>query len=300
MSGYTKLFNSILASTIWRASDTTRIVWITLLAMSDKDGICEGSIPGLADLAHVSVEDCETALAELAAPDTYSRTSEHEGRRIETIDGVGWQLLNHAKYRMKMSEDERREYNRKKQAEHRAKQKEAVNECQTESMTVNDSQSQSAMSAHTDTDTDSEADKEKPSEAASPLVAKESEGKTILISQVLSGIKKELGLKRHSPGQERDWANYAGLAFDNGFTASEFLECFTLLRKQKWRTGAVSADQVSKNLSELPKLRLDGKQNNPKLQTASEKIAADDEVRKNRVPRMPKPGSADTETLKGN
>lgn len=169
MSGYTKLFNSILASTIWRASDTTRIVWITLLAMSDKDGICEGSIPGLADLAHVSVEDCETALAELAAPDTYSRTSEHEGRRIEPIDGVGWQLLNHAKYRMKMSEDERREYNRRKQAEHRAKEKElkdaevsnSVNEYQTESMTVNDSQSQSAMSAHTDTESKAEKKREK-------------------------------------------------------------------------------------------------------------------------------------------
>lgn len=123
MSGYTKLFNSILASTIWRADDKTRIVWITLLAMSDKDGICEGSVPGLADMARVSLEDCEHALLELSSPDAYSRTSEHEGRRIEAVDGVGWRLLNHAKYRAKMSEDERREYNRKKQAEWREKHK---------------------------------------------------------------------------------------------------------------------------------------------------------------------------------
>ncbi len=172
MSGYTKLFNSILASTIWRAPDHTRLVWITLLAMSDKDGVCEGSIPGLADLAHVTVDQCEEALVELHSPDPYSRTSEHEGRRIETIDGVGWQLLNHAKYRVKMSEDERREYNRMKQAEWRKKQKEGlskpVNKSQTMSMTVNDSQSLSAMSAHTDTDTEANTDKKEKKKKSAP------------------------------------------------------------------------------------------------------------------------------------
>lgn len=172
MSGYTKLFNSILASTIWRSSDKTRIVWITLLAMADKDGVCEGSIPGLADLSRVSIEDCEIALAELAAPDPYSRTSDHEGRRIEYVDGVGWQLLNHGKYRAKMSEDERREYNRMKQAEWRAKNKEAVKNGQPVSNDVNDSQSLSAMSAHTEADTEADTEakarKEKKKKAPPP------------------------------------------------------------------------------------------------------------------------------------
>lgn len=122
MSGYTKLFNSILASTIWRADDKTRIVWITLLAMADRHGIAEASIPGLADFARVSIPDCERALAELAAPDTYSRSHEHDGRRIEAIDG-GFRLLNHAKYRAKMNADERREYFRLKQQEGREKKR---------------------------------------------------------------------------------------------------------------------------------------------------------------------------------
>jgi len=139
MAGYTKLFNSILASTIWRAPNTTRIVWITMLAMADKDGVVEGSVPGLADFARVSVADVETALEELLAPDPYSRTEDYEGRRIEAVPGTGWRLLNHAKYRAKMNEDERREYNRKKQAEWRARHNPSKN--------VNDSQSQSAMSA---------------------------------------------------------------------------------------------------------------------------------------------------------
>src|SRR3990167_7582091 len=151
MTGYTKLFNSILASTIWRAPDKTRIVWITMLAMSDKDGVVEGSIPGLAYFARVSLEDCEVALIELSAPDKYSRSGEYDGRRIEAIDGVGWRLLNHGKYRAKMSEDERREYNRVKQSEWRERKK--------MSSGVIDNQLQSAMSAHTEADTEADTKK---------------------------------------------------------------------------------------------------------------------------------------------
>ena len=120
MSGYTKLFNSILASTVWREPMEVRIVWITLLAMADKDGIAEGSVPGLADFARIPVEATRKAIARLSAPDPDSRSQEHEGRRIQAVDG-GWQLLNHAKYRAKMGADERREYNRLKQAQYRSR-----------------------------------------------------------------------------------------------------------------------------------------------------------------------------------
>lgn len=151
MAGYTKLFNSILASTIWRSPDTTRLVWITMLAMADKDGIVEASVPGLADMARVSIAACEAALSELLSPDPYSRSSEHEGKRIEIIDGTGWKLLNHPKYRAKMNDDERREYNRIKQKEWRIKHKQTSNN-------VNDSQSLSAMSAHTEAEAEADTD----------------------------------------------------------------------------------------------------------------------------------------------
>jgi hypothetical protein len=122
MTGYTKLFGSIVASTIWRENDKTRIVWITMLAMANKHGDVEASIPGLSDLSRVSIADTEAALAALAAPDAYSRTKDYEGRRIEPIDG-GWHILNHAKYREKMSKDERREYLAQKKREQRARDK---------------------------------------------------------------------------------------------------------------------------------------------------------------------------------
>lgn len=154
MAGYTKLFNSILLSTIWREDDKTRILWITLLAMADKNGIAETSLPSLADAARVSFEDCEAALLKLKSPDKHSRTKEFEGRRIEECDG-GFRLLNHSKYRSKMSSDDRREYNRVKQSEWRA---ENVKKLSASVKKVNDSKSQSRLSAHTEADTEAKAD----------------------------------------------------------------------------------------------------------------------------------------------
>jgi hypothetical protein len=119
MTGYTKLFGSIVDSTIWRESKDTKIVWITMLAKANRDGLVEASLPGLADASRVTIDECIDALNCLSSPDKYSRTKDFEGRRIEEIDG-GWKILNHAKYRAKMNADERREYFRLKKQEQRS------------------------------------------------------------------------------------------------------------------------------------------------------------------------------------
>jgi hypothetical protein len=136
MHGYTKLFGSIVASTIWREDNTTRIVWITMLALKDQNGVVEASIPGLADLARVSIEELLAALEKLKKSDPYSRTKEFEGRRIEEVDG-GWRVLNHRKYREKLNQDERREYLRVKQQEHRDKVKASETNSESPSPSVN-------------------------------------------------------------------------------------------------------------------------------------------------------------------
>jgi hypothetical protein len=120
MPAYTKLFHSILDSTIWRESKETRLVWVTILAMTDRDGMVLASVPGLADRAKVSLDECQVALKVMLGPDKWSRDKENEGRRLREVDG-GWEVLNHRKYRELMSKEERREYNRGKQAEYRAR-----------------------------------------------------------------------------------------------------------------------------------------------------------------------------------
>lgn len=107
MSGYTKLFGSILRSTVWKTPPHVRLVWITMLALADRDGIVDSSVPGLADAAGVERTQCDQALALFLAPDPDSRTPDNEGRRIEKVDG-GWRVLNHGKYADKLSVEDRR------------------------------------------------------------------------------------------------------------------------------------------------------------------------------------------------
>lgn len=160
MSGYTKLFSSIVTSTVWREPDHVRLVWITMLALSDKWGVVEASVPGLADMARVSIPQCQDALKVLSEPDTFSRTQVESGRRIYPTDG-GWQLINHRKYRDKMSADERRAYNAAKQRESRARRD------TDPSLTVID---KSALSAHTEADTEAKANTETKAQKVKPVV----------------------------------------------------------------------------------------------------------------------------------
>ena len=108
---FTKLFSSIMESTIWIEPYPTRIVWVAMLAMADRKGRVCASVPGLAKRAGVTRDECEAALVTFLSPDPDSRTKALEGRRIEPIDG-GWCLVNYVKYREMRDNEERREYQR--------------------------------------------------------------------------------------------------------------------------------------------------------------------------------------------
>jgi hypothetical protein len=118
MSGYTKLFSSIITSTIWGEDSDTKVVWITLLAMKDRNGEVKSTIPGLARLAGVPRECVDKAIAKFLAPDPDSRTKDFDGRRIQEIDG-GW--IVHKKYCSE--EDEKRAMTAERVARWRERQK---------------------------------------------------------------------------------------------------------------------------------------------------------------------------------
>ena len=107
MAGYAKLFGSILQSSIWDAPSDIRCVWITMLALADRDGVVEAAVPGLAHEARVSRATCEQALAIFMAPDPDSRTPDHDGRRIEKCEG-GWRLLTYEMHQERKSADDMR------------------------------------------------------------------------------------------------------------------------------------------------------------------------------------------------
>lgn len=96
--GFTKLDSGITKSSIWAEPYYVRILWITFLAEKDQDGFVGASISGIQRSANITMEECLSGLDILSSPDTDSRSSEYEGRRIEKVER-GWVILNHKKFR---------------------------------------------------------------------------------------------------------------------------------------------------------------------------------------------------------
>ena len=104
---YRVLFKDLLTSSVWQLPDKARLVWITMLALKNDDQVVEASLPGLADMAKVGIEDAQAAIDMLKAPDPVSRSKKHEGRRVEEVEG-GWRIINGDRYDQKIRFGSRR------------------------------------------------------------------------------------------------------------------------------------------------------------------------------------------------
>lgn len=120
MTGYTKLFSEIIESTIWQEPNDMRVLWITMLALKDWNHVCTATVPYLAKVCNISVEQCEKYLDRFQKPDKHSRNQAHEGRRIKRVP-EGWFILNGEYYREKMSKEVRKAQVRKAVAKYREK-----------------------------------------------------------------------------------------------------------------------------------------------------------------------------------
>lgn len=118
MNGFTKLDSGIVDSSIWSEDSDTRVVWITLLAKADKNGIVNIAPSALARVANVPLPVCLKALERFQQPDSESRTPTNEGRRLAKTDD-GWLILNYAAYREKEYNQQRREQSRQLMAKKR-------------------------------------------------------------------------------------------------------------------------------------------------------------------------------------
>ena len=116
---YSKLFASILDSSIWLEEDSTRIVWLTFLAAKDGEGFARfAAIENLARRANVTIEKAQLAVEVLEAPDVRSSNPDHQGRRIERVPG-GWMVLNAKLYDEMVRRDDERAATRERVRKHR-------------------------------------------------------------------------------------------------------------------------------------------------------------------------------------
>lgn len=139
---YNKLFTKILDSTIWLAPSDHRIVWITLIAAMDQDGLAEfGSIENLAARARVKLDVAQKAIKDFEAPDKHDRTQEFEGRRIERVPG-GWLVLNAVKYRDIVTSTVAREKSRERMRKFRERKEKTVGDGALRSVTPSEAEAE--------------------------------------------------------------------------------------------------------------------------------------------------------------
>lgn len=96
--GFAKLDSGIVDSTLWMKPHDALRVWIALLAKSDSYGIVRIAAPALAHQCFLTPERLAEIMADFCSPDPDSRTPEHDGRRLQAIEG-GWMILNYLRYR---------------------------------------------------------------------------------------------------------------------------------------------------------------------------------------------------------
>ena len=160
MSGFVKVFSSLLESTVWLGQPShVKLAWITILAKAGPTGEVTTPVPVLASLAGISLAEFEAALGVFLAPDKYSRSQEHDGRRLEPLPASaefsGFVVLNYLKYRELRERETRREQNRQSQARKRARDKRRVADS---SVTHADNQRCQPESAQAEAEAEAEAE----------------------------------------------------------------------------------------------------------------------------------------------
>lgn len=101
--GFVKIYGDrLLDSTLWLEPPDVRLVFLSMLAVADQDGVVD--VPGIRALArkiNLPVDYVEPALARLMEPDPDSRSQSHEGRRVlaRPRPDVGWVCVNYESYR---------------------------------------------------------------------------------------------------------------------------------------------------------------------------------------------------------
>lgn len=150
---YGKFFASAFTGSMYGAGPDVFAVWGYVIA-NTQDSQVELNPLLLAGVIGTTPERIADAIAVLCAPDAKSRSKVEGGRRLIREGEFAYRVPNFAAYRAIKNEDDRREYNRKKKAEQRLRDrnvkdvKARVIDCQP-------------MSAHAETEAESRKQKQR-------------------------------------------------------------------------------------------------------------------------------------------
>lgn len=148
-----KFFASAFTGSMTGAGLNVFAVWGYVIANTVNSQV-ELNPKMLAPILGTTETEVVTAIEYLCEPDPHSRSPAAEGRRLIQEGAFAYQVVNHQAYRAIRDEQDRREYNRAKKAEGRAR---GVNTTSSRVNTpVNQSIRQSNMSAKAEAEADTE------------------------------------------------------------------------------------------------------------------------------------------------
>jgi len=153
---YGKIFGSLFTGSMMGVGANVIAVWAYVIAHSH-GGQVELNPKLVGVQIGMTPEEVELAVAYLCAPDPASRSKNEGGRRLVREGEYAYRVVNHDSYLKVRNEEERREYNRVKQQEHRAKLRES-----TTSKVSKRKSKKSTMSAKTEAEEEAEEEAEIP------------------------------------------------------------------------------------------------------------------------------------------
>lgn len=149
---YGKLFESTFTGSLVGSGPDVFAVWAYVIAHAKPPGEVELNPKLLAMVLGASEASVRAAIDKLCAPDEASRSKDEGGCRLVKTGEYLYRVPTWSKYRSIKNDEERREYNRIKKRESRARQGHVK-------LDVNDSQRLSAKSAQAEAEADAEASK---------------------------------------------------------------------------------------------------------------------------------------------
>ena len=117
-----KHFESMYEGSMYGAGVAVFAVWGYVISHARK-GRVELNPKKLADTLGGTVDEIQEAINKLTQPDPQSRHKQNEGRRLIKNGEFQYEIPSWESYQAIRNEDDRREYNRIKQAEYRAKRR---------------------------------------------------------------------------------------------------------------------------------------------------------------------------------
>lgn len=232
-----KFFASTFTGSMYGSGPVVFSVWGYVIAHT-VDAQVELNPKMMAPILGTTEAEVAQAIDFLCQPDPHSRTKLEDGKRLIREGQFAYRVPTYFTYRDIRNEEERREYNRIKKAEQRARMSKTV------SLTVNESIGMSKMSAQAEAEADTEVKSRKGGGVLEP--SKSGNGKTAPPSQFKQNDFDERDWRKISEAKrkitERLKANIGG----EGITDAEF-----------WAWVAEESGVVLKRVMELQKTALE-------------------------------------------